>query len=59
MKENTSVLMKDIQFDLGEGLLEGVEISTNPLKTEDEVLSGYIYNEVTGDWESINPQNNA
>lgn len=50
MKENTSVLMKDTQFDLGEGLLEGVEISTNPLRMEDDVLDGY--NEETGEWET-------
>lgn len=49
MKENTSVLMQDIQFDLGEGLLEGVEISANPLIMEDDVLDGY--NEETGEWE--------
>lgn len=50
MKENTSVLMQDIQFDLGEGLLEGVEISANPLRMEDDVLDGY--NEETGEWET-------
>lgn len=49
MKENTSVLMQDIQFDLGEGLLDGVEISANPLRMEDDVLDGY--NEETGEWE--------
>lgn len=50
MKENTSVLMQDIQFDLGEGLLEGIEISSNPLRMEDDVLDGY--NEETGEWET-------
>jgi hypothetical protein len=50
MKENTSVLMQDTQFDLGEGLLEGVEISANPLRMEDDVLDGY--NEETGEWET-------
>lgn len=49
MKENTSVLMQDIQFDLGKGLLEGIEISSNPLRMEDDVLDGY--NEETGEWE--------
>lgn len=51
MKENTSVLMQDIQFDLGEGLLEGVEISANPLIMEDDVLDGY--NEETGEWDTL------
>lgn len=51
MKENTSVLMQDIQFDLGEGLLEGVEISANPLRMEDDVLDGY--NEETGEWDTL------
>lgn len=51
MKENTSVLMQDIQFDLGEGrLLEGVEISANPFIMEDDVLDGY--DEETGEWET-------
>lgn len=50
MKENTSVLMQDIQFDLGEGLLEGIEISSNPLIMEDDVLDGY--DEETGEWET-------
>ena len=50
MKENTSVLMQDIQFDLGEDLLEGVELSANPLIMEDDVLDGY--NEETGEWET-------
>lgn len=50
MRNNASVLMQDIQFDLGEGLLEGVEISANPLRMEDEVLDGY--NEETGEWET-------
>lgn len=51
MKENTSVLMQDIQFDLGEGLLEGVEISANPLRMEDDVLDDY--NEETGEWDTL------
>ena len=50
MKENTSVLMQDIQFDLGEGLLEGIEISSNPLIMEDDVLDGY--DEETGEWKT-------
>ena len=49
MRNNASVLMQDIQFDLGEGLLEGVEISANPLRMEDDVLDGY--DEETGEWE--------
>lgn len=51
MKENTSVLMQDIQFDLGEGLLEGIEISSNPLRMEDDVLDGY--DEETGEWNTL------
>lgn len=51
MKKNASVLMQDIQFDLGEGLLEGVEISANPLRMEDYVLDGY--NEETGEWNTL------
>lgn len=51
MKENTSVLMQDTQFDLGEGLLDGVEISANPLRMEDDVLDGY--NEETGEWNTL------
>ena len=51
MKENTSVLMQDIQFDLGEGLLDGVEISANPLRMEDDVLDGY--NEETDEWDTL------
>ena len=51
MKENTSVLMQDIQFDLGKGLLEGIEISSNPLRMEDDVLDGY--NEETGEWNTL------
>lgn len=51
MKENTSVLMQDIQFDLDEGLLDGVEISANPLRMEDDVLDGY--NEETGEWDTL------
>jgi hypothetical protein len=50
MGNNASVLMQDIQFDLGEGLLEGVEISANPLRMEDDVLDDY--NEETGEWET-------
>jgi hypothetical protein len=42
--------MQDTQFDLGEGLLEGVEISASPLRMEDDVLDGY--NEETGEWET-------
>lgn len=40
MKENTSVLMQDTQILLEGGLLNGVEISTNPLRMEDEVIDG-------------------
>lgn len=43
--------MQDIQFDLGEGLLEGVEISANPLRMEDDVLDDY--NEETGEWDTL------
>lgn len=43
--------MQDIQFDLGEGLLEGVEISANPLRMEDDVLDGY--DEETGEWDTL------
>lgn len=50
MKANSSVLMQDTQILLEGGLLNGVEISTNPLRMEDEVLDGY--NEETGEWET-------
>ena len=51
MKNNSSVLMQDIVFDLGEGLLERVEISANPLRMEDDVLDGY--DEETGEWRTL------
>jgi hypothetical protein len=47
-EDSTPVSMKDIQFDLGEGLLKDVEISANPLRMPDLVLDGY--NEETGEW---------
>ena len=50
MKNNSSTLMQDTQILLEEGLLNGVEISANPLRMEDDVLDGY--NEETGEWET-------
>lgn len=49
MKNNSSVLTQDTQILLEGGLLNGVEISANPLIMEDDVLDGY--NEETGEWE--------
>lgn len=40
MKANSSVLMQDTQILLEGGLLNGVEISANPLRMEDEVIDG-------------------
>lgn len=40
MKTNSSVLMQDTQILLEGGLLNGVEISANPLRMEDEVIDG-------------------
>lgn len=40
MRNNASVLMQDTQILLEGGLLNGVEISANPLRMEDEVIDG-------------------
>lgn len=51
MRNNASGLMQATQILLEGGLLEGVEISANPLRMEDEVLDGY--NEETGEWNTL------
>lgn len=49
MKENSSVLMQDIQFDLGEGLLDGYD--KEPISDDDVVLiGGQELNQEIAEW---------